>query len=257
MVQPVVVVTGAASGIGRATAELYAERGYRVVAVDVNEYGLKELAALDGETFATLVGDVSSEAVNEAMVGLALQRFGRLDAAVLNAGIGGAGPLESAGALERFDRVLAVNVRGVAAGIRASVPALRAVGGGSIVVTSSISGLRGDPGVWGYNASKAASINLVRAAALDYAAENIRINAIAPGGAITGMTAGVLADPQTAAVLTARIPLRRWSDAREQAEVIWFLTSPAASFITGVTLPVDGGIIASTGILPPPGRPGE
>jgi meso-butanediol dehydrogenase / (S,S)-butanediol dehydrogenase / diacetyl reductase len=255
MVHPVVAVTGAASGIGRATAELYAERGHRVVLVDVDEPGLRKLTAQDPDVFAALVGDVASEAVNEDMVRLALDRFGRLDAVVLNAGVGGAGPLESAGALERFDRLLAVNVRGVAAGIRASVPALRAVGGGSIVVTSSVSGLRGDPGVWGYNASKAASINLVRAAALDYAAENIRINAVAPGGTLTAMTAGVLADPDAAAALTARIPLLRWSEPREQAEVIWFLTSPAASFITGVVVPVDGEITASTGILPLPQRP--
>lgn len=250
MVNPVVLVTGAASGIGEATVRLYAERGHHVVAVDVDAEGLDELAVLDG--VATLVGDVSTEATNTGAVRLALERFGRLDAAVLNAGIGGAGPLESPGAIERFDRLFAVNVRGVALGIRAAVPALRAAGGGAIVATSSVSGLRGDPGTWGYNATKAAVINLVRGAAIDYAAEQIRINAIAPGGTVTAMTGGQVADPQFSRAITSKIPLQRWAAAREQAEVIWFLTSPAASYVTGVTVPVDGGLTANGGILPPP-----
>jgi meso-butanediol dehydrogenase/(S,S)-butanediol dehydrogenase/diacetyl reductase len=252
MTNPVVVVTGAASGIGEAAVRLYAERGHRVVAVDVQEEGLAELAVLDG--VETLNGDVSTEETNTAAVQLALDRFGRLDAAVLNAGIGGAGPLESPGAIDRFDRLFAVNVRSVVLGIRAAVPALRAAGGGAIVATSSVSGLRGDPGTWGYNATKAAVINLVRATAIDYAAQNIRINAIAPGGTATALTAGQIADPEFSASITSRIPAHRWASPREQAEVIWFLTSPAASYVTGVTVPVDGGLSANGGILlPPPG----
>jgi len=251
----VVLITGAASGIGRATAQLYTERGYRVVALDVDEAGLDKLAA-DAAADAILVGDAADPAANRAAVDLAVSRFGRLDAAVLNAGIGGAGPLESSGALERFDRVLAVNVRGVAAGIRAAVPALRAVGGGAIVATSSVSGLRGDPGTWAYNATKAAIINLVRGLAVDYAAEDIRINAIAPGGTRTALTAGQIAHPVLGAEIAARIPAQRWAEPREQAEAIWFLTSPAASYITGAVLSVDGGLSANGGILPPPPRRG-
>src|SRR5438445_8509718 len=116
----VVIVTGAASGIGRATAELYAERGYRVVGVDQDEEGLAKLAATEG--VATLAGDVSRDATNQAAVRLALDRYGRLDAAVLNAGIGGAGPLESPGALDRFHRVLAANVRARPPRILARLP---------------------------------------------------------------------------------------------------------------------------------------
>lgn len=250
---PVALVTGAASGIGAATARLFAERGHRVVAVDVNKEGLVDLDALDG--VATLVGDVSEESTNAAAVRLAVDRFGRLDAAVLNAGTGGAGSLESPGAIERFDRLFAVNVRSVALGIRAAVPALRAAGGGAIVATSSVSGLRGDPGTWGYNATKAAVINLVRGTAVDYAAEGIRINAIAPGGTATALTAGQIADPRFSELITSRIPAHRWASPREQAEVIWFLTSPAASYVTGVTVPVDGGLSANGGILPPPPGP--
>ncbi|ADP81108.1 SDR family NAD(P)-dependent oxidoreductase [Pseudofrankia inefficax] len=256
MTRSVVIVTGAASGIGRAAAELYAERGYGVVGVDRYEAGLESLER-PGE-IATLVGDVAEEKTNLAAVELAISRFGRLDAAVLNAGGGGTGPLESDGSIERLDRVLAVNVRGVALGVRAVVPALRAVGGGSIVATSSISGLRGDSGgIWGYNAAKAAVINLVRSLALDYAAENIRINSIAPGSAITAMTAPLLADPVLAAAFNREVPLQRFSSAREQAEVIYFLTSSAASFVTGVTIPVDGGLSAATRLLPTPTYPGQ
>jgi meso-butanediol dehydrogenase / (S,S)-butanediol dehydrogenase / diacetyl reductase len=251
MGKQVVLITGAASGIGRAAVELYAERGYSVVAVDVNATLLSGLTALGGPV-ATLRGDVASAETSEKAVRLALTRFGRLDAAVLNAGIGGGGPLEGRAAIRNFDRIIAVNLRGVLLGIRAVVPALRAVGGGAIVATSSVSGLRGDPGTWAYNASKAAVINLVRALAVDYAAENIRINAIAPGGTTTSLTARQAADPELGPLLTRRIPQQRWADPREQAEVLWFLTSPAASYITGATLPVDGGLSANGGILLPP-----
>ena len=250
----VVAVTGAASGIGRATAELYAERGFNVVAVDLDPGGLAGLDKLDG--VATLVGDVSTAETNEAFVALARERFGRLDAVVLNAGFGGAGPLESPGAIERFDRILAVNLRGVALGIRAAAPALREAGGGAIVATASVSALGGDPATWAYNAAKAGVVNLVRGLAIDYAVENIRINAIAPGGTATALTAGVLAHPELGPAVTRRIPQQRWADPREQAEVIWFLTSPAASYVTGATLPVDGGLTANVGTLLPPAFPG-
>jgi meso-butanediol dehydrogenase / (S,S)-butanediol dehydrogenase / diacetyl reductase len=252
----VVLITGAASGIGRAAVELYAERGYSVVAVDVNAALLSGLTALGGPV-ATLRGDVASAETSEKAVRLALTRFGRLDAAVLNAGIGGGGPLEGRDAIRNFDRIIAVNLRGVLLGIRAVVPALRAAGGGAIVATSSVSGLRGDPGTWAYNASKAAVINLVRALAVDYAPQNIRINAIAPGLTATGLTARQTADPDLGPFLTRRIPQQRWADPREQAEVLWFLTSPAASYITGATLPVDGGLSANGGILLPPALPAE
>ncbi|ROO84790.1 NAD(P)-dependent dehydrogenase (short-subunit alcohol dehydrogenase family) [Actinocorallia herbida] len=251
----VVAVTGAGSGIGLATALLYAERGYRVVAVDVDAEGLAKAGAAEG--VETLRGDVADPEVNEAFVALALERFGRLDAVVLNAGFGGAGPLDSPGAIERFDRIIAVNLRGVALGVRAALPAFRAAGGGAVVATSSVSGLAGDPATWAYNAAKAGVINLVRGLAIDYAVENIRVNAIAPGGSATALTAGVIAHPELGPAVTRRIPLQRWSEPREQAEAIFFLTSPAASYITGVTLPVDGGLSANGGILLPPAFPGD
>ncbi|GAA3846349.1 SDR family oxidoreductase [Saccharothrix violaceirubra] len=248
-------MTGAGSGIGRATLDLYLDRGWQTVAVDIDPTGLADLA--DHPNVATVIGDVASERTNTEAAKAALDRFGRLDAAVLNAGYGGGGPLEAPGALDRLAEVLSVNVIGAAAGIRATAPALRASGGGAIVVTSSVSGLRGDPSTWAYNAAKAAQINLVRAAAIDYAAENIRINAIAPGGTVTAMTRAQVEHPTFGATIARRIPLGRWSQPGEQAEAIHFLTSPAASYITGTVLSVDGGLSANGGILLPPAGPGE
>ena len=249
----VAIVTGAASGIGRATVELFVKRGWFVVAVDWAGDHLHWCEASD--CIAPVVGDVSDESTNAAMVTTAIERFGRLDAAVLNAGIVGSPAIEAAGAVERLDAVLAVNVRGVVLGIRHAAPALRTTGGGAIVATASTSGLGGDPGNWAYNASKAAVINLVRAAAIDYATQGIRVNAVAPGPVETGMTAMLRDLPEVHETMARRIPLQRWGQPRELAEAIWFLTSPAASFITGVTLPVDGGLSASAGHYDLPARP--
>lgn len=247
--EPVALITGAASGIGRATAELFAGRGYRVVAVDVSEAGLATL----GGDIVTVAGDVSGAEVNRLAVDTAISRFGRIDTVVLNAGIGGTPPLESARAVEIADRIIGVNLRGPIHGLREAIPALRRTRG-SAVFTASVAGLRGDPGNWAYNATKGALLNLVRAFALDYAADGVRVNGVAPGLTRTAITAGVQADPAFAADLSARIPLGRLAEPREQAEAIWFLASPAASYITGTTLVVDGGLDANLGLLPLPGR---
>jgi NAD(P)-dependent dehydrogenase (short-subunit alcohol dehydrogenase family) len=247
------VVSGAGSGIGRACVEMFAARGCSVVGVDVSFADAGWVGHLDGAV--AFEGDVSDDGTNAAMVQLALERFGRLDVAVLNAGVVGGPGFEDDGALERLDRVLAVNVRGVASGIRHCVPAMRATSDSpAIVATASTSGFGGDPHNWAYNASKAAVINLVRAAALDYGCEGIRINAVAPGPVETGMTAGLSRAPALYEAMRRRIALQRWGRPSELAEAIWFLASPAASFVHGVTLPVDGGLSASAGHFDLPER---
>lgn len=248
----VAIVTGAGSGIGRATAELFVERGVAVVASDIDAAALGWCA---GPLVVGCAGDVADAAHHAALVATALDLWGRLDVSILNAGVSGSSPFEADGAIERFERSVAVNVTGVALGIRHAAPAMRASGGGAIVATASTSAFGGDPGRWAYNATKAAVVNLVRAAAIDYAVQGIRVNAVAPGPVLTGMTTRLTERPEVAAAMARRIPLQRWGVPRELAEAMWFLASPAASFITGVTLPVDGGLSAGAGHFDLPALP--
>ncbi len=247
----VAIVTGAASGIGRATAELLVERGYGVVAVDVDAERLSWSAG--NEMIAVVAGDVRSEALNMSAVATALEIFGRLDATVLNAGVPASGDLIEGG-LDSFDRSIEINVRAVLLGIRAAVPALRRFGAGRISVTASTSGLGGDPSMWAYNAAKGAVVNLVRAAAVDLAAQDITVNAVCPGPTETPMTAGIKSAPQRHEDLRRAIPAQRWGRPDEIAAVIAFLVSAEASFITGAVIPVDGGITANTGQFRPAER---
>ncbi len=172
-----------------------------------------------------LSGDVTDPAVNDAAVALAVERFGGLDATVLNAGIPMSGDLLTM-PMSRLDEALDVNVKAVVLGMRAAIPAMRARGGGSIVVTASTSGIGGDPGMWPYNASKGAVINLVRATAIDLAADAIRVNAVCPGPTRTGMTAGIAARPAMDEALRVRIPMQRWGQPHEVAAVIAFWPRP-------------------------------
>jgi meso-butanediol dehydrogenase / (S,S)-butanediol dehydrogenase / diacetyl reductase len=239
----VVVVTGAASGIGRATVEAVVRGGGSVVAVDRAEFTGFDV---DDSRVATIGGDVTSEADNAAAVRLAVERFGRLDGIALNAGISKSGDILDL-PIEEFERVMSINVTGVLLGIRAAVPELRRSGGGSIVVTASTSGIGGDRTMWPYNTSKGAAVNMVRGLSQDLGVDGIRINAVCPGPTETAMTTAIKSAPEMYEGLRSRIALGRWGRPEEIAAAISFLLSPASSFITGVALPVDGGVTANTG----------
>jgi NAD(P)-dependent dehydrogenase (short-subunit alcohol dehydrogenase family) len=240
----VVIVTGAGSGIGRATVELLGRQGAKIVAVDLGDDSLAwvgESAELAGAVVVS--GSVTERSTNDAMVTAALEAHGTVDAVVLNAGVLAQGDI-GRGSMEDFDRTMEVNVRAVALGMKAVLPHLG--NGGSVVVTGSVSGLRGDSGLFAYNASKGAVINMARAAALDVAHLGIRVNTVCPGPIKTAMTEEARSLPIGQA-MTARVPLGRFGEPSEAAEAIAFLASPASSFITGVTLPVDGGVTSGTG----------
>lgn len=248
----VVIVTGAAGGIGEAIVRLLHAQGANVIAVDLNDEGLEWAKELPG--VLRIPGSVAEEATNAAMVSAAIEAHGRLDAVALNAGILVSGDILK-GTMEDFDRVMNINVRSVALGLKASIQAMvdnEGPGRGAIVVTGSVSGLGGDAGLFAYDTSKGAVVNLARAAAMDVAHLGIRVNAVCPGPTRTGMTAHTQGR-RIEQAMAARLPLNRFGEPREVAEAIAFLASPASSFITGVALPVDGGVTAGTGQWATPG----
>jgi meso-butanediol dehydrogenase/(S,S)-butanediol dehydrogenase/diacetyl reductase len=247
------VVTGAASGIGLATARRLHADGWSVVAVDLDADRLRWVDELERERdrIVACVADVATESGNAAMVEAAVERFGALHGVALNAGVGSSGTVEGQ-SLEELDRVLAVNLRGVILGLRAAIPSLRATGG-AIVVTASVSGMFGDPGMSAYNASKGGALNFARAAALELGADGVRVNAVCPGPiADTGMTVPLERHaPELYDEMRSHVALHRWGRPDEVAAAIAWLLSDDASYITGVALPVDGGVTASTGMIRP------
>jgi NAD(P)-dependent dehydrogenase (short-subunit alcohol dehydrogenase family) len=239
----VAIVTGAGSGMGRASALLFAEEGARVVCADVsgNE---KDAAAEIGAAAIAVRADVSQPADVQAMIAAAVDTFGRLDVLFNNAGIDTPHqPLYETGD-DQFDQLIAVNLRGVFLGIKYAVPALRAAGGGSIISTASAMGLVGRKGIAAYGASKGGVVALTKGAALDLAADKIRVNCICPGMIYTGL-GGAPADNSTPVPdRPMPVPMGRYGGVREIATAAVFLASDDSSYVTGVALPVDGGYLA-------------
>ena len=243
------LVTGAASGIGRATCERLATGGWQVLAVDRDADGFGWTAARPMVT--VLTADVASEADNARMVAEAEVRFGGLDALVLNAGITGGGGIDEL-AFSDFQRIVSVNLYGPVLGLKAALPLLRRSASPAVAITSSTMGVAGDAENWAYGMTKHALIGLVRSLSRELGWEGIRINALCPGPTKTGMT-GMMEDaaPAHYEMLRRQVPLQRWADPDEMASAIEFLISPAASYINGHALVADGGAMVGTGLVQP------
>jgi meso-butanediol dehydrogenase / (S,S)-butanediol dehydrogenase / diacetyl reductase len=244
--QKVVIVTGGASVIGAATARRFSSEGACVALVDRNEIPLADVAAdLPKELTIAHVADVSESKAVDAMIETVVERFGRLDVLVNNAGIfEGGNPGEIAD--EQWRKVMSTDADGVFYGCRAALRHLEKTKG-TIINTASVSGLSGDWGMSPYNAAKGAVVNLTRALALDLGKKGVRINSVCPSLTRTGMTADIMDDEELLAKFAERIPLGRVCEPHEVAAVIAFLASEDASFMTGANVTVDGGVSASNG----------
>ena len=246
----VCIVTGAVGGIGSAAAKLFVQEGARVLLVDRDGSRLGAIASEFGPKASYCVADVSRVEDSQRYIAAAVERFGRLDVLFANAGVEGQLGSVAELAPEAFDHVLAVNVRGVFLGLKYAIPHIAKQGGGSIVITSSIAGLIGSPGLSAYVTSKHALLGLMRSAAIETAPQGIRVNTINPGPIDNRMMRGIegqLSPGHEVDVkrgFEGQVPLGRYGSNEEIARLALFLASDDASYCTGSVFVADGGFTA-------------
>jgi NAD(P)-dependent dehydrogenase (short-subunit alcohol dehydrogenase family) len=248
----VVIITGGAGGIGRAAGKLFVDEGAYVLLVDLNEAVLKDAVAEIGSNAASyFVGDVTKAEDNFAMVACAEERYGGVDGLLANAGIEGDVASIADYDEDRFDQVMAINVKGPFLGLKAVTPALAKRGGGSVVITSSIAGLTGTPNLSAYTTSKHAVIGLMRGAAKELAPLKIRVNTVNPSPVETEMMrrleAGIGGEEGAELVkagMAERILLQRYGQPEDIARTMLHLVSDDSAFVTGSVNVVDGGMTA-------------
>ena len=245
----VVLITGAGSGIGAAAARAFGRAGATLVAADKKSAGLEALQRdLGSADILTQTLDTSDPSACEALVKAAIDKFGRLDVLVNDAGVDHMGAVDEGG-LDQWDRVMGTDLNGYFYMIRFAIPHLRKQKG-AIVNVSSVSGLGGDWNHSFYNAAKGAITNFTRALALDEAKHGVRVNAVNPSLVYTSMTEQMKSQPELIKKFEERIPMGRGANPEDIAGPILFLASDEAHFVTGVNLPVDGGLTASNGQPP-------
>jgi len=244
----VALVTGAGSGIGRASALAFAREGARVAVADIVAERARDtvvrIEAAGGQA-ASFPADVTDSQQVEALVGNVVGAFGRLDCALNNAGLGPGRSRTADLTEEEWDRVMALNLKGVWLCMKYEIAHMLKQGGGAIVNTASVVGVTGFTGAPAYVASKHGVVGLTKAAALEYATSNIRVNAVCPGVTHTPMTDGIVAErPRMAELYRSIEPMGRLAEPEEIAAAAVWLCSDAASFVTGHSLLVDGGLAA-------------
>ena len=249
----VAIITGGAGGIGLQAGRLFAQEGAKVLLVDLNEDALKEAARTIGsDAVRYCAADVARPDHTQRYIQAAVEQFGGVDILLANAGIEGEVQPITDYAIDTFDKVMAVNVRGVWLGLKYAAPEIAKRGGGSIVITSSVAGVRGAAGVSAYIASKHAVIGLMRTAALEMAAKKIRVNTVNPAPVDTRMMRSLEEgfqpdDPgQAKEMMSAMVPLQRYAEPVEVARIMLFLASEESSYCSGGVYMVDGGMTART-----------